>query len=73
MKTEYDYARLIGRMKELGYNQETFAKALGISSCSLNLRLNNKRSFRQDEIVKGGEILKIHPDELHCYFFTHKL
>ena len=48
---QYDYRKLIGRMKELGYTQASLAKRLGISECSLNFSLNNKRNFKQDEIM----------------------
>ena len=69
----YDYKKLLGRIKECGYTQESFARMLGISACSLNLTLNNKRDFRQDEILRASELLKIPSSELHGYFFNHIL
>ncbi len=70
---EYNYAKLLGKIKECGYTQESFAKKIGISACSLNLTLNNKRDFRQDEILKAGTALGVSPDQLHDYFFAHDL
>lgn len=70
---QYDYSRLLGRIRERGYTQETLAKGIGISACSLNLTLNNRRDFRQDEILKVGELLSIPNSNLPEYFFTHKL
>lgn len=70
---QYDYSVLLGRMKEYGYTQEKLAKCIGISECSLNFSLNNKRNFRQDEILKIGEVLNIPGPKFEEYFFTHKL
>lgn len=68
---QYNYSKLLGRLREQGYTQEVFAKEIGISPCSLNLTLKNKRDFRQDEILKAGEVLHIPADEFHSYFFAH--
>lgn len=68
---QYDYSKLNGRIKEYGYTQESLSKILGISATSLNLSLNNKRNFKQDEILKICEILNISNNHLVTYFFTH--
>lgn len=70
---QYDYSRLLGRMKERGFTQEKLAKGIGISECSVNFSLNNKRNFRQDEILSIGRLLDIPSGELEKYFFAHKL
>lgn len=69
----YDYSKLFGRMRELGFTQEKLAKTVGISECSMNFSLNNKRSFRQDEISKISDALGISAGKIEDYFFTHKL
>lgn len=69
----YDYSKLLGKMKERGFTQAVFAKKLGISPCSLNLSLNNKRGFRQDEIFRATRVLEISAKELPSYFFQSKL
>lgn len=70
---QYDYSKLLGKMKEHGFTQESFAKNLGISACSLNLSLNNKRDFRQDEILNAINLLDIPSSQIADYFFIHKL
>lgn len=70
---QYDYSRLLGRMKEKGYTQEKLAKYIGISECSVNFSLNNKRNFRQDEIIKITGALDIPNEKIEEYFFAHKL
>lgn len=70
---DYDYSRVLGRMKEQGYTQATFARALGISEPTLNLSLNNKRTFKQDELYRACELLGIQIGNIAEYFFVHKL
>lgn len=70
---EYDYSKLIGKMREKGYTQEKAAQEIGISPCSLNLSLNNKRNLKQCEILKICETLDIPTALISDYFFTHKL
>ena len=55
----YDYSKLLGLMRERGFTQEKLAKTIGISECSMNFSLNNKRNFRQDEISKISGALGI--------------
>lgn len=70
---QYDYSLLLGRMREKGFTQEKMAQKIGISACSLNFSLNNKRNFRQDEILAIAKILDIPNKNLEKYFFAHKL
>lgn len=69
----YDYSKLLGRMRESGYTQAMLAKAIGISETSLNLSLNNKRDFDQDEMIRSCDTLGIPIEQISEYFFTHKL
>ncbi|MBE6987989.1 MAG: DUF739 family protein [Ruminococcaceae bacterium] len=69
----YDYSKLIGRIREYGYTQESFSKALGMSETTLNFKLKSKRSFKQEEILRMSDLLDIKCDEIVPYFFTHKL
>ncbi len=71
--TNYDYSRLLGLLRERGFTQEIFAKKIGVSACSLNLTLNNKRDFRQDEILRACDVLHISGDQISEYFFTREL
>jgi transcriptional regulator with XRE-family HTH domain len=73
----YDYSKLLGRIRELGFTQETLANRLSgrgkISVTSLNLTLNNRRELRQVEILALCEALRIEPEQIPLYFFTPKL
>lgn len=68
---DYDYSRLLGRMRERRMTQEKLAEKVGISACSMNLTLNNKREFRQAEILKICNELEIPPGQIDGYFFAH--
>lgn len=69
----YNYNRLLGKMRERGLTQVMLAKQLGISETSLNLSLNNKRDFKQDEMVKACEILGVPLSDVADYFFLQIL
>ena len=73
----YDYSKLNGRIKEKGYTQETLAQKLSektkLGVCSLNLTLNNKRDFKQEEIFQLCEILDIPVSHIPRYFFATSL
>ena len=71
MKQEYDYSKLLGRIKEKHYTQAQLASAIGINPSSLNLKLNNNLNFKQDEILKISDLLNIDYSEISLYFFKH--
>lgn len=68
---EYNYSKLVGRIKECGYSQKRLAEAVGMCEASLNLKLKNRTNFRQDEIVKISTALGIPLAECDQYFFAH--
>ena len=69
----YDYRKLLGKMREQRVTQEVLAEKVGISATSMNLSLNNKRDFRQEEILIICESLGISPSDIPTYFFTKDL
>ena len=69
----YDYRKLLGKMREQKVTQEVLAEKVGISSTSMNLSLNNKRDFRQEEILVICESLDISLSDIPTYFFTKDL
>lgn len=69
--SSYNYQKLLGKMKEKGYTQEQLAQRIGISPCTLNLKLNNKNDFRQDEILSISKELGIPGERFEEYFFAH--
>ena len=68
----YDYSKLYGVIKESKMSQEIIAKKAKIGRTSLNLSLNNKRPFKQDEIERLSKILEISENKDE-YFFTLKV
>lgn len=70
---QFDYSKLLGRIKEFGYTQEEFALAIGISATTLSLVLNGKAFFAQRVIKKACAVLEIDKTEVGAYFFTSKV
>ena len=71
MRTEYDYSKLKGRLVECGFTQAGLAKRINMSPATLNLKLNNKSVWTQDEIVKCMNALDLKTAD--PYFFRLKL
>ena len=67
---KFDYAKLIGRIKEYGFTQEILAAKIGMSKSTFSFKLNNKAFFSQKEIRKICEFLEIEISEIGLYFFT---
>ena len=67
---KYDYAKLIGRIKEYGFTQEGLAAKIGMSKSTFSFKLNNKAFFTQKEIRKICDLLEIATAEIGAYFFT---
>lgn len=68
----FDYSKLLGKIKECGFTQETLAKRIGIAESSMCLKLNNKANFRQHETVAICAALGIDLSEVGKYFFCKK-
>lgn len=73
MNTEFNYSKLKGKIRELDMTQREYAQAIGITERTLNLRLHNKRLFKQDEIIKTMELFNEPVENIHIYFFTQKV
>ena len=69
----FDYSKLLGRIKECGFTQETLAKHIGIAESSMCLKLNGKANFKQTEIFLICIALEIASGEIGAYFFTPKV
>lgn len=65
----YDFSKLLGRIKEYGYTQETLAKAIGKDKSTLCSKLKNKGEFKTAEIDAICELLDISNNEIGSYFF----
>ena len=68
-----DYSKLLGRITEKIGTQAEFANAMGVSERSISLKLNNKVSWKDNEISKAVEILEVDPKDIPAYFFKYKV
>ena len=68
--TMFDYSKLLGRMRELGYTQEKLAKAIGVNESTLNAKLNNKGYFNNDLVDKICKVLDISKMDIGSYFYA---
>lgn len=73
MTETLNYEKLFNRMHSYRYNQTTLAKKLGISRVSMNSKINSKKAFTQQEIIRICKILDIPLDDVGDYFFIRKL
>lgn len=66
------YSKLKGRIVEKFGSQSAFAAAMGWREALLSAKLNNKSQWAFTEAMKACELLEIHPNEAHLYFFCTK-
>lgn len=69
----FDYSKLRGRIVEKCGTQEKFANATELSGRSLSLKLNNKITWRDEDIAKALKLLDIPDGEIKAYFFTEEV
>ena len=69
----YDYSKLLGRIKEKGFTQESLAKHIEITPGVMSNKLNNQTPFKQREMFEICEALDISINEIGEYFFTLKV
>ena len=72
-KVTMDYSKLRGKIIEKCGSQKAFAELLGVTNTTLTLKINSKRYFTQQEILKSANILGILPEHISMYFFTKKV
>lgn len=68
----FDYQKLFGRMKSMGFSQRKLAHKIGISEGSMSIKLREK-PFSQNEIKNICKVLNIPDSEMVAYFFTDKV
>ena len=66
----FNYSKLLGRIREYGFTQENLAKEIGVSLSTMNAKLKNRGFFSGDEIYRICKLLKIATNEIGDYFFT---
>jgi plasmid maintenance system antidote protein VapI len=67
---KFNYAKLLGRIREFGLTQESLAKEIGRSLSTFNAKIKNNGCFSADEIYRICKVLEIAKDEIGDYFFT---
>lgn len=72
-KEEVDHSKLRGLIREKYGTQEAFAKAMGISDCSVSKKLNGHTEWDVSEIRLACELLGIRSEDIPLYFFTPKV
>lgn len=70
---EFDYSKLLGRIKEKLGKQENLAEKISLSQVSLNKKLNNQVPFSQKDIISIVTELEIPFEEIPNYFFAPKV
>lgn len=66
---QYDYSKLLGKIKEVCGSQAVFAELIELSERTVSLKLNNKKEWKQGEIEKSCAVLKIDKRKIPLYFF----
>lgn len=68
----YNYSKLVGRIKEKCGTQAVFAAKMNLSEKSVSSKLNNERPFKQPEIQRALEILALSDEDIGEYFFCRE-
>ncbi len=71
-KREYNYSKLLGKIKEVLGCNSNLALKLKISERTMSLKLTSKVDFKQEEITSICDILGINYNEVGTYFFDIK-
>ena len=66
----YNYSKLLGRIVEVVGTQGKLAEMIGLSERSVSLKLNGKLDWKQSEMYRVCEVLKIATEEISNYFFA---
>ena len=69
----FDYNKLRGRIVEIFNTQSNFASAMGWLERTLSLKMNGMRSWKQIDICKAIQLLKLTIEDIPIYFFTLKV
>ena len=67
---QFNYSKLLGRIREYGLTQKEVAIRIGILPTTLSLKLNHKARLTAVEIDAICKLLDIATDEIGAYFFT---
>lgn len=68
-----DYSKLRGRIVEVYGSQGEFSRKMGWSERTTSLKMNGHVSWKQDEILRAKDLLKLNDEDILIYFFTIKV
>jgi transcriptional regulator with XRE-family HTH domain len=69
----FNYAKLLGRIRECGFTQNSLAKKIGINKGTLSAKLNNQFAFTVTEMNAIRKALNIPKGEIGIYFFDEEV
>lgn len=67
------YAKLRGRIRERFKSERDFAIAMKKNPATISAKLNNKSTWKREDIEKACVLLEIPIEKAHLYFFDKKL
>lgn len=72
---QYNYGKLLQRIKDVYETQKNFAKKMGLSEHSISRKLNNEMPWSQKDMLKASEVLEFENGTASIpeYFFTLKV
>lgn len=68
-----NYNILKGKIVQNGFNQQSFAKEIGITEQALSEKLNFKKPFKQTEMENCRKVLSLSSEEMINIFFGTKV
>lgn len=69
----FNYDKLKGRIIEIFGSQREFASAMGWSERTLSLKINGEIPWKQTDICKALNLLRLSETDIPTYFFTVKV
>ena len=69
---EFDFSKLLGRIREKGESQRSLAAAVGMDKSTFNLKINNRYEFMPSEIIQICDRLDIPYSQIPQFFFCLK-
>lgn len=69
----FNYDKLSGKIVEVFGTRYKFAEAMEWSERTLSLKMSGERPWKQPDICKAINLLKLTEEDIPTYFFTPKV
>lgn len=66
------YAKLRGKIREMFGTNAAFATAMEMDLSTLSQKLNNRTSWKREEIERACHLLEVQLEDVFLYFFNKK-